>query len=262
MKSGSLQPDHNPQLAKDQTGATNGIPEGSSPGCMGLEAFPEGDRNSSVVPVSDPQAAEAAEGGITMQEAVALAMGSKVPAERVTRVQARVLCSALVEVRWKGPDGCTEFAVANMEEIWQSGASLDLEVSVPEGVSIRLRHGSDVLEARVLYCQQNLTGYSLGVQFTGASFWSPERFVPSHAVELGALGKEMGGLGKESALGETDVVPPPDEPGLASRAGVALKQRPSQALVPRPLTMEGLSPLISRGSLVALSHQFVTEQPV
>ncbi len=191
--------------------------------------------------------------GITMQEAVALAMGTGTAPEQSRSVQARVLCSELVEIRWMRLDGCTESTVANMEEIWRTGATLDAEVSLPEGAVIRLRYGSDSLEARVLYCQQNPTGYTLGIQFAGASFWTPERFLPAHAVELGALGKtdqEMPG----------DAASPADPGGASSRTahspGTGSGQRGLHSL-----TYKGLTPLISRGSLVALKQQFAAEQP-
>jgi len=190
---------------------------------------------------------------LTQQDVVAMVLASAVQLTNQLPRPNRVLCSELVELTWTGLTGCQEHAVANMEEIWRTGATLDTEQALPEAGEVGLRLGSEELQARVLYCQQTLAGYRVGLQFLGSNQWNPERFVPAHAVELGSLGPEP-------------AVPPPDdeeEPGAtrfgATSAVGALMDRPaSQSLVGprmRSFSLESLAPLIARGSLAALGQQ-------
>lgn len=206
-----------------------------------------------------PDAQPAENPGITQQDAVALVMASIQPAASAPPLLSRVLCSELVALEWMGLDGCTQTAVANMEEIWRTGATLDVDRSLPEGSLLILRREAIELNARVLYCQQNLSGFSVGVQFVGTSEWSPSLFVPAHAVELGSLGKEP----PSGDNAQTHLV---DDDGTSAIAPVGPEGNPLagekvKGLV-RSFSLESLAPLIARGSLVALHAKMTAKQPV
>lgn len=83
-----------------------------------------------------PDTQPAANPGITQQDAVALVMASVQPASAAPPLLSRVLCSELVALEWMGLDGGAETAVANMEEIWRTGATLDADRSLPEGACL------------------------------------------------------------------------------------------------------------------------------
>lgn len=185
---------------------------------------------------------------MTQSQALAMVQARQAAFGREAKHPSRILCSELVEISWRGMDGCLERTVANMEEIWTTGATLDLDRALPEGAALSIYRQAVVLAGRVLYCQQNLTGYTIGVQFSGDCRWSPESFVPDHAVEVGALGRDSGLVkpGDDDAAGPAakgleawdEKSHPRDASFLGLRSG-------SSAL-------ENLRPLIARGSLLAL----------
>ena len=121
----------------------------------------------------------------TQQEAIALLAEAAAAAPSVRGGSlARVLCADLVDLVWTGMDGCRERCTANLEEIWRTGATLDLEQPLSDGAMIVIHHERADFKARVLYCQQNLTGYSAGVVFEASTPWEPARFLPAHALQF------------------------------------------------------------------------------
>ncbi|MCW5963022.1 MAG: hypothetical protein KIT83_03210 [Bryobacterales bacterium] len=196
--------------------------------------------------------------GITQQDAVALVKASGQPDSAVPPRLSRVLCSELIEIEWKGFDGSTETGVANLEEIWRSGATLDADRPLPEGNPLIIRRGATELNARVIYCQQNLTGFNVGVQFIGESEWGPSLFLPAHAVELGALGKEPpSGEELEAHFVDDDTPSANASTGLTS---IPIATGHEKGVV-RSFALESLAPLIARGSLMALYGRMIAKQP-
>lgn len=222
----------------------------------------------------------------------------------------RTLCSELVEIE------CTAAAelrvTANLEEIWQSGATLETESCLPENESIVLVRGDVRLAGRVLYCQPTITGYSIGIQFQPHSYWRPSLFMPAHALSLrtsveiqreetaaDAPSETQGTLGPEERLerdlllelpssvrgsrstsashssnehheldkaphtlgpdGDTQIASrEPESSGNANPTDVQHAQRRTEAgQAPSRLriTLDDLSPLITRGSLIKLRSQ-------
>lgn len=99
------------------------------------------------------------------------------------RVESRLLCADLVEIEWQETARRTKKQEANLEDISLSGACLQVESSVPEGMPIRIRHSQGELTGVVQYCVYRDIGYFLGVRFDPGSKWSPKNFRPLHLLD-------------------------------------------------------------------------------
>ena len=103
------------------------------------------------------------------------------------RVEPRMLCADLVELKWKGPDGRTHRAVANLEDISLSGACLQVEDSVQLGTVVRMTYPNGELNGIVKYCVFREIGYFLGVEFEPGNRWSQQEFKPQHLLDPRSL---------------------------------------------------------------------------
>ena len=99
------------------------------------------------------------------------------------RIEPRMLCADLVDVRWKDQTGKTRRGVANLEDISLSGACLQVERPVPLGTSFRISYPSGELVGVVKYCVFREIGYFLGVEFEPGSRWSQRDFRPQHLLD-------------------------------------------------------------------------------
>ncbi len=81
------------------------------------------------------------------------------------RAELRLWCSDLIKVQLPGAEPAE--VTANLEDISQSGACVQLEQPVAAGAGIGLKLGRHEFKARVIYCIHNEIGYFAGVQFEG-----------------------------------------------------------------------------------------------
>jgi len=112
------------------------------------------------------------------------------------RIETRMLCADLVDVRWKGSDGRTCRGVANLEDISLSGACLQVERPVPAGTAFRISYPNGELTGRVKYCVFRDIGYFLGIEFEPGSRWSERHYKPQHMLDPRKLVGKNGGRAK------------------------------------------------------------------
>jgi len=103
----------------------------------------------------------------------------------------RYLCSQLVTLRNISRDstvnpGANPGAdlVANLEEIWESGAVLESEEPLEEGTKAEIRCGTAFFAGRIVQVEQHEFGWRLGVEFSPLTPWSIEKFQPQHLLNV------------------------------------------------------------------------------
>lgn len=112
------------------------------------------------------------------------------------RVEPRLLCADLVDVRWKDKSGRTRKGVANLEDISLSGACLQMDAPVPLHTCLLISVPNGELQGHVRYCVFREIGYFLGVEFEPGCKWSQRSFKPQHLfdprrlVEPGEAGRD------------------------------------------------------------------------
>lgn len=99
------------------------------------------------------------------------------------RVETRMLCADLVDLRYKDQSGRTRRVVANLEDISLSGACLQLDKPIPLGTEVRITYPKGELTGRIRYCVFREIGYFLGVEFDDTNRWSLEQFRPQHMLD-------------------------------------------------------------------------------
>jgi hypothetical protein len=99
------------------------------------------------------------------------------------RIEPRLLCADLVDVKWKDQTGRTRRSVANLEDISLSGACLQVDRPVPLGTNFRIGYPSGELVGKVKYCVFRDIGYFLGIEFEPGSRWSQRHFRPQHLLD-------------------------------------------------------------------------------
>ncbi len=103
------------------------------------------------------------------------------------RVDARMLCSELVDVSWRDTHGRQRKAMANLEDISISGVCLQLDIPLPLNTRLHILHPRGEFQGNVRYCLYREIGYFLGVQFAPGCAWSPDAYQPSHLLDLRTL---------------------------------------------------------------------------
>ena len=99
------------------------------------------------------------------------------------RIEPRLLCADLVDIRWKDEGGRTRRTVANLEDISLSGACLQVDLPIPLETNLRIGLRKGELQGRIRYCVYREIGYFLGVQFEPGSKWSQRLFRPLHLLD-------------------------------------------------------------------------------
>ena len=99
------------------------------------------------------------------------------------RIEPRMLCADLVDIRWRDAAGRQRRGVANLEDISLSGACIQVERAMPLGADIRIAHPKGELAGKVKYCVFREIGYVLGVEFEPGTRWSPRSFRPQHLLD-------------------------------------------------------------------------------
>lgn len=98
-----------------------------------------------------------------------------------------MLCADMVEVCWRERTGRTRQATAVLEDISPSGACLQLETPVPEGVELHWRCPKQEFTGKVRYCVYREIGYYVGVEFGADSRWSRQAYKPQHMLDPNKL---------------------------------------------------------------------------
>src|SRR5712671_4338806 len=101
--------------------------------------------------------------------------------------EARMLCSDLVDIRWKDKTGRGHKVTALLEDISASGACVQLEGPIPHNTLVRIFHAKGHLQGSVRYCVYRDIGYFVGLQFQADSKWSRKAFKPQHMVDMPRL---------------------------------------------------------------------------
>jgi hypothetical protein len=99
------------------------------------------------------------------------------------RIEPRMLCAELVELRWRDKQGFARCDMAHLEDISLSGASLQAEKPLLRGTALTIHYGNGELVGTVRYCLYRDWGYFLGVEFTGPCKWSSRHFKPQHLLD-------------------------------------------------------------------------------
>jgi hypothetical protein len=99
------------------------------------------------------------------------------------RVELRMLCADLVDVKWRDQTGRTRRGVANLEDISLSGACLQVDRPVALGTALLISYPKGELTGRVKYCVFREIGYFLGIEFEPGSRWSQRHYRPQHLLD-------------------------------------------------------------------------------
>lgn len=94
-----------------------------------------------------------------------------------------MLCADLVDVYWKDEKGKSHRAIANLEDISNSGACLQIDSPIPQQTSLLIHYPKGKLQGRVCYCLYREIGYFLGVEFEPGFRWSLRQFRPQHLLD-------------------------------------------------------------------------------
>jgi hypothetical protein len=99
------------------------------------------------------------------------------------RVETRMLCADIVDIRWKDREGRVRRTVANLEDISLSGACVQVDSPIPLETSLRIMYPKGELQGRVCYCVYREIGYFLGIEFDPGFRWSQRMFKPQHLLD-------------------------------------------------------------------------------
>lgn len=94
-----------------------------------------------------------------------------------------MLCADLMDVSWTDASGRSAKALANLEDISNSGACLQVDMPIASGTVVHIRHPNVEFEGRVKYCVFRDTGYFVGVQFAAGFEWDERLFQPKHLLD-------------------------------------------------------------------------------
>ncbi len=94
--------------------------------------------------------------------------------------EARCMCSELVSAHWVDEFGHKRKEVANLEEIWPSGARLQLPTPIRQQTQLRIVGRGTEFLAQVCTCAADFAGYFAEVQFEGGYEWSKQKYLPEH----------------------------------------------------------------------------------
>ena len=105
--------------------------------------------------------------------------------------EARCMCSELVTVKWVNEFDRKKSVVANLEEIWPSGARLQIPEPVRPGSELKIVCRDASFKAQLCTCAADFVGYVAEAKFEGNCRWSRETYLPEHFFDpLSLLPKE------------------------------------------------------------------------
>jgi hypothetical protein len=126
------------------------------------------------------------------------------------RIEPRMLCADLVDIRWKDQAGRTRHGVANLEDISLSGACVQVERPVPLGTVMLMSYPNGELKGKVKYCVFREIGYFLGIEFDSDQRWSQRSFRPQHMLDPRRLiTRATNRLNEDTSEGDAALAGPP-----------------------------------------------------
>ncbi len=99
------------------------------------------------------------------------------------RIEPRMMCADLVDVRWKDHLGHWQRTIANLEDISVSGACLQVDEELPLGTAVQIAYPEGELAGMIKYCVYREIGYFLGVEFADQKKWNAHRFKPQYMFD-------------------------------------------------------------------------------
>lgn len=99
------------------------------------------------------------------------------------RIEPRMMCADLVDVKWQDRLGTSRKTIANLEDISASGACLQVDEELPLGTSVEIAYPDGELVGEVKYCVYREIGYFLGVEFEDKKKWNARRFQPQYMFD-------------------------------------------------------------------------------
>ena len=99
------------------------------------------------------------------------------------RVEPRLWCSDLIQVRIEIAGSEPMEVTANLEDIAPSGASVLFEQAVPAGARLCLALGRHKFRGQATHCTRNEIGYFVGVRFDAERKWSRKIYEPQHLLD-------------------------------------------------------------------------------
>lgn len=118
-----------------------------------------------------------------------------------------MLCADLVDVQWKDKSGRQRRTVANLEDISQSGACLQLDSPIPLNTTVRITHAHGEFQGSTRYCVFREIGYFIGVEFEPGYKWSQSDFQPQHLLDPRQLMDASKGSGDDPGTSEQKSLP-------------------------------------------------------
>lgn len=91
----------------------------------------------------------------------------------------RYMCSHLVRFRMHSLE-----RVVNLEEIWETGAILESEEPVEEGIRAEIRSENAFFAGDVIEVEKHEFGWRVRLEFSPMTPWRPELFRPDHMLEI------------------------------------------------------------------------------
>jgi len=99
-----------------------------------------------------------------------------------TVLEERFLCLDMLRVSWVNASGTTSRHCAILTEIWNSGALLQTDTSIPEGSKLTLAAPSGSIGARVNCCRQDSYGFLIQVTVDSPLSWFPTAYQPDRLI--------------------------------------------------------------------------------
>ncbi|HVY91114.1 MAG TPA: hypothetical protein VHA14_00140 [Bryobacteraceae bacterium] len=97
----------------------------------------------------------------------------------------RYLCSQLATLKVDGQE-----TWVNIEEICETGVTLECETEIAAGVAVALAAGDAVFQGRVTQVQKEEFGWRVEMEFAAETPWSPARWQPDHLLDPAAFKPE------------------------------------------------------------------------
>ncbi len=97
--------------------------------------------------------------------------------------EARFMCSELVTVRWVSEFEHSRDVAANLEEIWESGAQLQLPNPIRANTRVQFTAAGADVSGIVRSCAADFIGFFVEIEFEGGYRWSRERYEPEHLFD-------------------------------------------------------------------------------
>lgn len=101
--------------------------------------------------------------------------------------EGRFMCSELVTVHWVNEFGHEREATGTLEEIWASGAQLQLPCPVRAGTRLLIRATKAELTGAVRACTADFIGHFIEIDFENNYRWSREQYEPEHLFDPQSL---------------------------------------------------------------------------